>query len=103
MPCRKPPEWARRLCREWGAADLDRALASAASGGHEWAMRLCHDEWGAADVNQARMAAAVHAYETYDNLEQAAPVDDLVRKPARNTGEKSIRICLEWARPPWTD
>jgi hypothetical protein len=34
-----------RLCHEWGASNVNLAMASAARGGHEAIVRLYHDEW----------------------------------------------------------
>jgi hypothetical protein len=42
-----------RLCHdEWGATDLDWAMAEAVRGGHEAIVQLCLD-WGVSDVDIA--------------------------------------------------
>jgi len=38
--------------------DLNFTMAHAAARGHEHLVRLCHDEWGATDVNRAMLSAA---------------------------------------------
>jgi hypothetical protein len=39
-------------------------MGKAADGGHEAIVRLRHDEWGADDVNFAMARAALYGYET---------------------------------------
>ena len=41
---------------------VNLAMAAAAEGGHESIVRLCHDAWGAAEVNKAMASAALYLW-----------------------------------------
>jgi hypothetical protein len=53
MAARNGHEAIVRLCHEWGAGDVNRAMVEAAENGHESIVRLCHDEWGALAMIEA--------------------------------------------------
>ena len=60
-------ENAMRLCREWGATNVDTSLAWTASGGYESTICLCYD-WGTQEIDLAMTYAAKEGPESVVRL-----------------------------------
>ncbi len=86
-----------RLCRAWGASNVDESMAGAVRHGHEAIVRLCR-EWGATDVNWAMAMAAGGGHEVIVRLclEWGATSFNGAAKAADGGHKGIVRLCRKW-------
>ena len=87
-----------RLCHEWGATDIDKAMVCAACKSHKFIVRLCRD-CGAHEIDWAMAYAAQEGRESTVGLCRNLGVIDVNRamvSAACNGHESILRLCRDW-------
>ena len=85
-----------RLCHDWGAHEVDRAIACAAEEGHESTVRPCRD-LGATDVDGAMVSAACSDHESVVRECHDWGAEELDTTMAHAAGHiRIVILCHSW-------